>query len=438
MPSDDGSVKYSWIIAVAIAVSASTISNFGLNLQKLALNHRNAGKPRALVSLLWTLGFVGLVGGALCDFAALGFGAQSIVAPLGAWTLVSNVVIAPFFLGEKISVRDLASTGLIVAGCALSVAMASHKDEVYSAFELFDLYAQPRFAIYFSAVVAVLVAFLFLVRFAERLESRYGGRSPEFMRWFHFHRFAYAAMSGVAGAQSVLFAKTVVELLTGSIVNHDRVFFAYWQTYPVLLGLTASLTLQVYWMQSGLARYDALYCVPVFQAVWILTGVVGGGVFYQEFDGFSLLSWVLFPVGILLCVAGVFFLSQRDAEAEHVRRAKAHTAESAAGLHIAGAEGAAAPKAPGDEGAPAVGSGTGSCEATPLLGGLPVPPRGAPGDRLDRDDAAALMLASVVRERPVLCTRAFLGLGLRRTTVKGAYEVLPAVLPPVQWVRAAA
>jgi hypothetical protein len=161
--------------------------------------------------------------------------------------------------------------------------------------------------------------------------------------------------------------------------------------------------------------------------VWILTGVVGGGVFYQEFDGFSLLSWVLFPVGILLCVAGVFFLSQRDAEAEHVRRAKAHTAESAAGLHIAGAEGAAAPRAPGDEGAPAAGLGTGSCEATPLLGGLPVPPRGAPGDRLDRDDAAALMIASVVRERPVLCTRTFLGLGLRRTTVKGACELLPVV-----------
>jgi hypothetical protein len=37
--------------------------------------------------------------GSVFDFAALGFGAQSIVAPLGSLTLVANVVIAPLMHG---------------------------------------------------------------------------------------------------------------------------------------------------------------------------------------------------------------------------------------------------------------------------------------------------------------------------------------------------
>lgn len=52
----------------------------------------------------------------LALLAALGFGAQSIVGPLGSVTLVSNTVIAPAFLGERITMRDIVATFLITAG----------------------------------------------------------------------------------------------------------------------------------------------------------------------------------------------------------------------------------------------------------------------------------------------------------------------------------
>ena len=44
-------------------------------------------------------------------------------------TLVANVVIAPIFLKEVVSKRDVLSTMLIVAGCAVAVAFASHSNE---------------------------------------------------------------------------------------------------------------------------------------------------------------------------------------------------------------------------------------------------------------------------------------------------------------------
>ena len=66
-----------WLIAVGICVVASTISNFGLNLQKLALTRKalRIGSKSAYRTL-WILGFFGIVGGAIGDFAALVFGGE--------------------------------------------------------------------------------------------------------------------------------------------------------------------------------------------------------------------------------------------------------------------------------------------------------------------------------------------------------------------------
>ena len=54
--------------------------------------------------------------------------AESVVAPLGSMTLVANVVIAPCMLKERVTRMDLFATFLIVIGCVLAVAFASHKD----------------------------------------------------------------------------------------------------------------------------------------------------------------------------------------------------------------------------------------------------------------------------------------------------------------------
>ncbi|RYG42616.1 hypothetical protein EON68_01615, partial [archaeon] len=425
MSSSGTSFKYAWVVAVVIACAASTISNFGMNLQKLALTYRAAGNVRRPVYMaLWVLGFVGIVGGAGCDFAALAFGAQSIVAPLGSWTLVANSVIAPAFLGERITRRDLLATALIIAGCTLSVATASHKDEIYTTEQLFSLYATLTFGLYIASVIFIVATILLTVRYVERLEQRYGSTSAAYLWWFKFHRFSYSCLSGVIGAQSVLFAKTVVELVTGTIVHHERVFLADWRTYPVLLGLATTLTLQVYYMQCGLARWDALYCVPIFSSFWILVSVIGGGVFYSEFASFDALSIGLFPLGILLCIVGVYALSQRNVEAARAVPDVSAAAEAAA----AEEEGEAVPlvgaQASAEE---AKGMTTVVHEHSPLLRPAPTSRR-ASGMAAGGDAAAAASRAAwpLPGQGPVVGTDAaltftveftarYLGLALRKT-----------------------
>ena len=47
---------YSWVIAVVIAIAGSTISNVGVNLQKLALLKKQRGSAKRVYAMMWMLG----------------------------------------------------------------------------------------------------------------------------------------------------------------------------------------------------------------------------------------------------------------------------------------------------------------------------------------------------------------------------------------------
>ena len=106
---------------------------------------------------------------------------------------------------------------LIVAGCVVAVAFASHSDPTYTLEILFGLYATLTFGLYASLVTVCASIVMIVVWYIERVEKRNGTPSPEYQWWFRIHRFAYPCVSGIIGAQSILFAKTLVELLTVSV-----------------------------------------------------------------------------------------------------------------------------------------------------------------------------------------------------------------------------
>jgi hypothetical protein len=79
--------------------------------------------------------------------------------------------------------------------------------------------------------------------------------------------FSYASLGGLMATLTVLFAKATVNLFTVSIFEGDNQF-----TEP-LAWLIATITIvtavsQIYWINMGLARYDALLQIPVFYVVW--------------------------------------------------------------------------------------------------------------------------------------------------------------------------
>ena len=112
--SDDGSLPNPnlWIYGVVLALAGCLCSVIGLNLQrysqtKNALKHADLQKP-AYKQPLNIFGVCLMACTALLDFAAFGLAPQSLLAPLGAATLVFNLVVAPMVVKEKPSKVGLA------------------------------------------------------------------------------------------------------------------------------------------------------------------------------------------------------------------------------------------------------------------------------------------------------------------------------------------
>ncbi len=321
LESNKNSLENLWFVGVILATLASFVSNLGLNLQKL-LHLRNEGKPVEIRDNyykfgLWWLGLSLIVVGALADFAALTFAPQSLVAPLGSLTLVSNIILSPIILKEIITSWDIFATLTIVCGCIISVAFASHDDVVYSNNELFDFFIRWPFLIYISLVIIFMTMCFIAMKHYEKIEHDSQRYSSKEESW---HRLTYPAISGTVGAQSVLFAKCFIEMLVNTFEGRGA-FYLRWPAYFIIMAMTVCIVLQVKWLNDGLIRFDAAFEVPVFQAFWVVLSVASGLVFYNEYRGMNDLQKGLFAFGIVVTVTGVIMLSR----GRRVHRPSGHT-----------------------------------------------------------------------------------------------------------------
>lgn len=256
---------------------------------------------------IWLLGLFLQVLGALLDFAALGYAPQSVVAPLGSLTLVVNVFVSPFMHDEKPSIKTIFATGIIICGAAITVAASPREDSVDSIQGVFDLYENSSFLIYAILTGGFITIGWCLTQYYVYLSRNRQRRYKK--KFYKQHRFVIAAISGTMGAQNVLFAKSVSTLVVKSFQNGGRVLFGYWETYLLLAGLLSTIYFQLRWLNSGLKRFSALYVAPTFQAFWITVSVMGGLIVYKEFDDMYFWQKIVFPLGVILTIVGVFYLT---------------------------------------------------------------------------------------------------------------------------------
>ncbi|KAF9324915.1 hypothetical protein BG006_000109 [Podila minutissima] len=121
---------------------------------------------------------------------------------------------------------------------------------------------------------------------------------------------SYAALGGMMASYTVLFAKSLINLLVTSIFDGQNQFTSV-LAWVILVVTVVTAVSQVYWINMGLKKYDALLQVPVFFTIWVLLDIVGGGIYYGEFDGFTPKKYVLFCLGVLIVFFGVALLAKR-------------------------------------------------------------------------------------------------------------------------------
>ncbi|KAF9431855.1 hypothetical protein BGZ76_011615 [Entomortierella beljakovae] len=121
---------------------------------------------------------------------------------------------------------------------------------------------------------------------------------------------SYAALGGMMASYTVLFAKSLINLLVTSIFDGQNQFTSV-LAWVILIVTVVTAVSQVYWINMGLKKYDALLQVPVFFTIWVLLDIVGGGIYYGEFSGFTVKKYILFCLGVLVVFFGVALLAKR-------------------------------------------------------------------------------------------------------------------------------
>eukprot|EP00754_Rhynchopus_humris_P032548 Rhum_TRINITY_DN15413_c1_g1::Rhum_TRINITY_DN15413_c1_g1_i1::g.159484::m.159484 len=338
-------------MGTVLVIGASFISCFGVNLQKLAHNKNDAreidDRKHTMLMWQWWLGIVCMIMGSVMDMAALPFVPMSRVAALGASTMVANIMITPIFLGEKLTRHDLIGCLLAVCGTVLSCLFGAGKEHAVSSPCLLSYFVAPLFVLFEVVVITFLLALYYQIRVFRRKEAmllannvidgnlecvwlhqnleavRSFGDNRHFVTTWgpQFYPTVHAVFAGTIGAQSVMFAKSVLKFLGnavyGSKEGNESTAQSVGYTFLFLLPTIFCLWNQIHYLNVSLKIYrDALFVLPVYQALWVSMGILGGLFFYQEYREIQHLHAVAFTVGCIISMAGLIVLARRESATE--------------------------------------------------------------------------------------------------------------------------
>ncbi|KAL3630900.1 hypothetical protein CASFOL_023884 [Castilleja foliolosa] len=317
-----------WVIGAFINLFGSVAINFGTNLLKLGLDERekqyiavnNGTNGKALLKPIiyfqtWRIGIVFFVLGNCLNFISFGYAAQSLLAALGSVQFVSNIAFAYFVLNKTVTVNVIVATAFIVLGNIFLVAFGNHQSPVYTPEQLAEKYGSTTFLIYCLILVVVVISNHSLYRKGEMLLTTPGNDIERY--WQMLLPLSYAIVSGAVGSCSVLFAKSLSNLLRLSFSSGYQLH--NWFTYSIVLLFFSTAGFWMARLNEGLSLFDAILIVPMFQIVWTFFSICTGFVYFREYQVFDALRTTMFILGMISVFIGISLLAPDEPKGVEIK-----------------------------------------------------------------------------------------------------------------------
>ncbi|KAM3241737.1 hypothetical protein ACQJBY_054497 [Aegilops geniculata] len=312
-----------WIIGALINIVGSVAINFGTNLLKLghdqreklySSNNQGDGKfvPKSVMYFqTWRIGILFFAVGNCLNFMSFAYAAQSLLAALGSIQFVSNIAFAYVVLNKTISVKVMVATTFIVFGNVFLVSFGNHQSPVYTPEQLIAKYSNLVFVLYCMSLVFVVALSQYLYRSGETILS--DNAKDTSTHWRTLLPFSYAIVSGAIGSCSVLFAKSLSNMLR--LTMSSRYQFHSWFTYSILLLFLCTAGFWMARLNEGLSLFDAILIVPMFQIAWTFFSICTGFVYFQEYQVFDTLRIIMFVLGMTFVFIGISLLAPDENKA---------------------------------------------------------------------------------------------------------------------------
>ncbi|KAJ4960121.1 hypothetical protein NE237_020031 [Protea cynaroides] len=312
-----------WVVGAFINIFGSIAINFGTNLLKLGHDQRGRlsmpdgnGTPSKLGSKpiiyfqTWRVGILFFALGNCLNFISFGYAAQSLLAALGSVQFVSNIAFAYFVLKKTVTVKVLVATAFIVVGNVFLVAFGNHQSPVYTPEQLAEKYSNIIFLLYCLILILLVAVHHSIYRRGELLLAVSGHDMSR--HWQMLLPFSYAIVSGAVGSCSVLFAKSLSNLLRLTMSNGYQLHG--WFTYSMLLLFLSTAGFWMARLNKGLSIFDAILVVPMFQITWTFFSICTGFVYFQEYQVFNALRTTMFILGTMSVFIGILLLAPDESK----------------------------------------------------------------------------------------------------------------------------
>jgi hypothetical protein len=183
-------------------------------------------------------------------------------------------------LNKTISVKVMVATTFIVFGNVFLVSFGNHQSPVYTPEQLIAKYSNLVFVLYCMSLVFVVALNQYLYRSGESIISDNAKNTGTY--WRTLLPFSYAIVSGAVGSCSVLFAKSLSNMLR--LTMSSRYQLHSWFTYSILLLFLCTAGFWMARLNEGLSLFDAILIVPMFQIAWTFFSICTGFVYFQEYQ----------------------------------------------------------------------------------------------------------------------------------------------------------
>ena len=317
------------------------------------------------------IGTIVFILGNLCTFASFGFAAQSLLASLESIQFVSNVFFVRWVHKETVTRRMLLATLSIVIGNTLVVIFSDHAAGLLTSADIIHLYTTNQ--TYWGYLVCAFVFWLLNhFTYAHYFDARVNKNK---LLWKHafIEPFTFAVSSAIIGTQAVLQSKCMSMLIQVSryacllqhtlpfccpsdcsfncvssidfvcSIVHDLIvlcmplitFLSHCDNLPstthhipssrgivnefmlphIWWILVSWIILVAYWLRrldKGLELYPPLFIIPVLQVFFVFFAIVCGGIYFEEFVGFTYAQYIGFVIGVFMILGGVYGLAPTD------------------------------------------------------------------------------------------------------------------------------
>ncbi|XP_066480492.1 NIPA-like protein 2 [Tiliqua scincoides] len=288
------------LLGILLAVTGNILISISLNLQKyshLRLARQPSQKP-CYRSKLWWCGLMLMGIGEIGNFAAYGFASVVLVAPLGSIAVIGSAVISVLFLKEHIGPEGILGGTVTIAGTFLLVTFAPHVTREPTARQVQADLTSWQFLIY---VILEIIMFCILLYLYKRREVK--------------HVVVLLTMVALLASLNIISVKAVAAMIALSVKGNMQLTYPIF--YVMLILMLVTCVFQVKFLNQAMNLQGAADVIPMNYIFFTISAVMAGAIFYQEFQGASLLSGFMFLFGCFLSFVGVFVIT-RNRSKEHL------------------------------------------------------------------------------------------------------------------------